>query len=105
MTKSYFYILIKIIFLTHIFIASTYAQADTIINNKNEYGMAFTKNIFLNVDVNDAFAALKVWVNEMNKRQNMNVRMFPVLYNDMNDLTKYFKKIMFVLLYVILLII
>lgn len=90
--KSYLTSFIEIIFFIQIFIIPIHSQSDNSKNKENEYGMGFMKNIFLNIDVNDAFAAIKVWVTELNKHQNLNVSMFPVLYNDMNEAAKNFRK-------------
>ncbi len=85
-------ILLKAIILILLPCNSILPQAENTKHNENEYGMAFTKNIFLNVNANDAFAAIKVWVNELNKHQGLNVRMFPVMYDNMYELAKNFKK-------------
>ena len=65
-------------------------------HNKDEDGMVFTlammKNMFVNVNTNDAFVAIKVWTQEINKRMNLGMRPNPILYNDLDDLLKNIQK-------------
>ncbi len=89
---SLFSSLLKTIVLILFLFTSLLAQADNTNDKENEVGLAFLKNILQNVDINDAFVAIKVWVNELNKQQNLDVKMYPVLYENMDDLIHNFNK-------------
>ena len=90
--KSLFSAFIKIFFFIQIFLLSICAQDTSRTNKENKYGLAFIKSILQNVDINDAFVAIKVWVNELNKHEKLNVKMYPVFYNNMDDLIQNINK-------------
>ena len=48
--------------------------------------------MLVNVDVNDAFVAIKVWINELNKQINLGMEGKPILYDNMYELAKNLKK-------------
>ncbi len=90
--KDYLSISFKVIIFSLIVIASTSAQEKIDNYKDNEYGIAFLKKMLINVDANDAFVAIKVWIDELNKHLNTGIVLKPSIYEDMDDLAKNIKK-------------
>lgn len=59
---------------------------------KPVYKIVFTKNLFSNVNINDASAALKVWVAELSKSVNSKFKLEALLVDDIAELEKLISK-------------
>ncbi len=83
-----------ILILLILFLTRPSVNAQTKFENKkdNEYGIAFLKKMLINVDANDAFVAIKVWIDELNKHLNTGIVLKPSIFDNMDDLQKNIKK-------------
>ncbi len=62
-------------------------------NDKTEtYGVAFLKSMYSNVNYNDAKAALKVYIDELQRKLITGYKMKPVMFDNVEDLLKNFSK-------------
>ena len=73
-------------------LSSSFAQATHEKDKDIIFTLAMMKNMFVNVDINDAFVAIKVWTQEINKRMNLGMEPNPKLYTDIDDLLKNLQK-------------
>ncbi len=69
-----------------------YAQKKEAAQNDNVFGVAFLKSMYLNINYNDAFAAIKVYVSELQRQLLSGYEMKPIMYNDAKDLVDNFYK-------------
>lgn len=59
---------------------------------KEVYGIVFMKSMFLNVNLNDALAAINIYINELQKNQPITYEFRSVIYEDTDDLIRSFDK-------------
>ena len=87
-TKYFNRILAAILIFVSSF-SNFYGQAN---HNKDKDEIVFTlammKNMFVNVNINDAFVAIKVWTQEINNRMNLGLEPNPIIYADIDDFLK-----------------
>ncbi len=56
------------------------------------YGVAFLRSMYSNINYNDAKAALKVYIDELQKKLLTGYKMKPVMYDNVEDLLKHYSK-------------
>ncbi len=82
-------ILISIVIISLII---TNAQSKSENNLKKVFGLALMKNMLINVDINDAIVDVKGWIHEINNKVKLGMDANPILFNNMNDLYRNYKK-------------
>jgi hypothetical protein len=79
---------IILLFLT----AVLYGQDKSDQKNKEIFSIAFIKTMFPNVAMNDANAAIKVYVNELQKNFAVGYAVRSVIFENCDELIKYYNK-------------
>lgn len=92
LNRKYFSFIIKVCLVSILFSILINGQSNSAEKKGDERGIAFLKDMLVNVDVNDAFVAIKVWVDELNKHTNIGMQLKPTIYDNMDDLSKNLNK-------------
>ncbi len=97
-TVSRKYLLLKSILLARSILLVLIISSVLIAQNKNApgkvqvYGVAFLRSMYNDVNYNDAKAALKVYIDELQKKLLNGYKMKPVMYDNVEDLLKNYSK-------------
>jgi phosphonate transport system substrate-binding protein len=87
--KSKFLILIAVVFLL---MTNIISQKKSGTENNEAWGVAFLRTMFLNADYNDAKAAIKVYVQNLQDQLLTGFSMKPVYFENTDDLLKNYSK-------------
>lgn len=85
-------LLVKATTLVLIFSGFQAAQSQSSSGKMEIYGVAFLRSMYNDINYNDAKAALKVYIDELQNRLITGYKMKPVMFDDVEDLLKNFSK-------------
>lgn len=87
-TGSWSFKLLLLISIVFIFTAKFNPQQKAVADKQDVYGIAFLRTMFLNADYNDAKAAIKVYVQNLQDQLLTGFSMRPVYFENTDDLLK-----------------
>ncbi len=81
-----------ILFISIIFISENYSQTSVGKKNIPTYKVVFLKNLFTEVNYNDAAAALKVWIEELGTTLSPSFKLDVILLGSIEEIQQYQKQ-------------